>query len=72
MRAIDFQKNNWSQTSEVLETSEVFREIISMNIYKSDFLEKFFKFPCHPKMRASKSDFWVGARNGMEISAILH
>jgi hypothetical protein len=30
---IDFQKNNWNQTSEVLETSEVFQPIIYMNVY---------------------------------------
>jgi hypothetical protein len=32
---IDFQKNVWSQTSEVLETSEVFSEIIYLNVYSS-------------------------------------
>jgi len=31
--SVDVQKNIWSQTSEVLETSEVFSEIIYLNVY---------------------------------------
>jgi len=40
---IDFQKQIWSQTSEVLETSEVFREIIFLSVYgnTSKFLLEF-------------------------------
>ncbi len=34
---IDVQKNSWSQTSEVFKTSEVFSELIYLNIYRFRF-----------------------------------